>query len=614
MMTRHVLPWMLGVFLQMLHPLALADGVADAPAPAIALLGEPKYAAGFSHFDYANPDAPKGGTLVLPNLDPEVTYFDKLNPFSLRGVAAPGILNLVFETLMLPSADEHDVSYGLLAESVQVAGDRRSATFTVHGQARFSNGDAVTAEDVRHAFETLKGPRASPVYQSYFAEISGAEVVGRRAVRFHFSRPGIDLVYRIGTLPVFSRQWAEAAFERDNVDLAAPIASGPYVVASADKGRGRVVYARNPQYWGRDLPVRRGTYNFDRVVVKLYADYVAILEAAKAGEVDVNVGGPSTYWARMYFGRRVDSGQLLRREFAHQNPVGLKAFAFNLRKEKFQDRRVRQALALAYDFEWLNRMVYYGLYRRQHSYFPVGQWGAYGIGAPTPAERALLEPWRGQLPAAAFDAIADRDPADLRSRLEMAQALLNEAGWHYRDGALRNARGEPFEIEFFVNSRIPIIYLDAYMRAIAKLGFVVRQRQLDTIVVQQRRQRFDFDVLEWNTAGTFIPGGELRSQFASAAAHDAGSQNLPGIRSPVVDALVERALASATAAQRQAATRALDRVLLAESYVVLQHSAPTHRIAYDHRLSHPRQLPRYYAAYDWILQTWWENPQLRPAH
>ncbi|RMX06052.1 ABC transporter substrate-binding protein [Corticibacter populi] len=594
----HALPW------------AHAELASDAAGPshALALLGAPRYAADFSHFDYVNPDAPKGGTLVLPNLDPAVTYFDKLNPFSLRGVAAPGMLNLVFETLLLPSADEHNVSYGLLAESVQAAADGRSVRFTLHAAARFSNGDAVTAEDVRYALETLKGPQASPVYQSYFAEISHAEVIDRRTVRLHFTRPGVDLVYRAGTLPVFSRRWGEAAFERDNVALTPPIASGPYVVTSADKDRGRVVYQRNADYWGAQLPVRRGTYNFDRVVVKLYKDYVTMLEAVKAGEVDVNVGGPSTYWARMYFGRRVDAGQLLRREFEHHNPVGIKAFAFNLRKPKFQDRRVRQALALAYDFDWLNRMVYYGLYRRQHSYFPGGQWGA-GADAPTSQELALLEPWRAQLPVEVFEPIADTAPVDLHERLVQAQALLNEAGWHYRDGALRNAQGEPFEIEFFINTRVPIVYLDAYMRAIAKLGFVVRQRQMDNIVQQHRRQRFDFDVLEWNTAGTFIPGAELRNQFSSAAADNPGAQNLPGIASPVVDALVEQILAAGTAPQRQAATRALDRVLRAESTVVLQHSAPTHRVAYDHRLAQPQQLPRYYAAYDWILQTWWEHPQ-----
>lgn len=598
--------WLIIVFLvfSMFLPIAPANS-----AHAVAQHGVPRYGAGFSNFDYVNLEAPKGGTLVLSNLDYSVSRFDKLNPFSLRGTAAPGLLQLVFETLAIRSADENNVSYGLLAEDIQVATDLRSALFRLNPRARFSDGEPVTAEDVKYAFETLTGLQASPQYRGYFSEIVRAEILDQHTVRFHFARAGADLLHVAGQLPVFSRKWGRDSegngpdFERLGFEL--PIASGPYVIEHTNRNS-RIVFRRNPEYWASELPVRRGTYNFDRVVIQLYSDYISQLEAVKAGDIDAFMEMRARSWARMYTGKRIESGELRQGEFTHQNPAGVSAYAFNLRKPKFQDWRVRRALQLAHDYEWINRQVYYSAYQRLDSYFQRSPWSAAGTVADAD-ERALLEPWRDQLPPGVFETVPAAEPADLRSRLREARQLLAEAGWHYRDGALRNASGEPFEIEFFISEKLPIIFVEVYCRALERLGIVVKRRQMQAIEQRQRQQALDFDVVRLSLTGNSVPGGELIDRYGSAAASRPGSPNVAGISSPVVDALIQRVLDSKDPRSFQTAARALDRVLLAGYYTVLLHSSSSYRIAYDHRLAHPEILPRHFSPYDWLLQTWWKD-------
>ena len=374
----------------------LAASAAHA-AYAIAQYGEPKYPPGFKHFDYVNPDAPKGGTLVLANPN-RLTSFDKFNPFTMRGNPAPGI-DMLFESLATGSSDEPASAYGLLADDIDVAPDRRSVTFHLNPRARFSNGDRVTADDVKFSFDTLKSKQAAPQFGAYFAEIAKAVVVDPATVRFEFRSANRELPLIAGGVPVFSRKWGLRAdgsrIPFDQLAFEQPIGSGPYLIDHYDNGR-TITYRRNPAYWGADLPVRVGTNNFERIVYKLYGDGVARLEAFKAGEYDVLVEYIARNWTRRDVGKRFDSGELVKREFRQHNGAGMQGFFMNLRRPLFHDVRVRQALDLAFDFEWLNRQLFYSAYTRMNSYFADTDLQA--TGTPGPGELKLLEPLRGAPP------------------------------------------------------------------------------------------------------------------------------------------------------------------------------------------------------------------------
>ena len=421
----------------------------------IAQYGDPKYQPGFKHFDYVNPDAPKGGTLVLGNPDRQ-TSFDKFNAFTLRGNAAPGT-GFLFESLLAGSSDEVASAYGLLADDVQIAPDRRSATFHINPRARFSNGDPVTAADVKYSLDTLKSPQASPAFAAYFAEITRAVVVDRLTIRFDFDEPHRELPLLAGAIPVFSPKWGAkpdgSHIPFDQLTFEKPIGSGPYLIEQYDNGR-TITYRRDPHYWGADLPVRVGTYNFDRIVYKLYSDDTARREAFKAGEYDAFVEYVARSWVRRDVGKKFDSGELIKREFPQHNGTGMQGFIINTRRPLFQDVRVRKALDLALDFQWLNRQLFYNLYTRIDSYFVNTDLQATGL--PSAGELALLNPWRAQLDPAVFGPPPkqpDTDPpSSLRANLLEARALLEQAGWTYRDGALRNAKGQPFQFEILDDS------------------------------------------------------------------------------------------------------------------------------------------------------------------
>jgi microcin C transport system substrate-binding protein len=577
---------------------------------AIAQYGEPKYPPGFTHFDYVNPDAPRGGTLTLGNPDRR-TSFDKFNPFTLRGTAPPGVLALMFETLGAGSADEPATVYGLLADDIAVAPDGASVTFHLNPAARFNNGDPVTAQDVKYSFDTLIGPQAAPGFKVMLADVKGVTVLDKRRVRFDFRRVSPDLPLLVATVPVFSPKWGAGPDGKrtkfDALTFETPIASGPYLIESYDGGR-RITFRRDPNYWGNDLPVRRGTYNFERIVYKLYSDDIVRLEGFKAGEFDAITEYRARSWVRSYVGKRFRDGELIKREFAHHNAAGMQGFILNTRRALFSDVRVRRALDLALDFQWLNRQLFYNQYQRIYSYFTNSDLAARGM--PSEAELKLLEPLRRKLDPAVFGPMVQQPttnpPASLRENLREARALLAQAGWTYRDGALRNAKGEPFVFEFLDDGGAMGPIASAYSRNLAKLGITLNFRQSDFALYQKRIETFDYDMISLRFPDSQIPGTELLDRFGSRSADVEGSDNVIGLKDPAVDVLMGELVRARTYEDLVAAARALDRVLMNGYYIVPQWFSSVHRMAYKRNLQFPDKLPLYYTAEGWLVSTWWD--------
>ncbi|MFT4265741.1 MAG: extracellular solute-binding protein [Xenophilus sp.] len=577
-------------------------------AHAYAQFGDVKYPPGFTHFDYVNPDAPKGGEIrLVPPV--AVTQFDKFNPFTLKGTPPAGLTELVFETLLIGNLEEPSTAYGLLAEDVAVAPDRRSATFRLRADARFSDGSPVLAADVVHSYETLISPQASPQFKTLLAGITHAVAVDPHTVRFDFAGDDRELPLLAGGIPVFSRRWGQGKpFDQVSTDL--PIASGPYQPESARLGRD-ITYVRDKHYWGRDLPVRRGQFNFDRVSYKLYLDDTARFEGLKAGEFDLMREFISRNWARQYRGRAFDRGEVRKQVFPNKSAGDFQGYIFNLRKPQFQDVRVRQALGLTLDFEWLNRQMFYGLYTRVQGWFPSSEFHAEGL--PKPDELALLEPLRDRLRPEVFGPAptspSTAPPGSLRDNLRRARELLAQAGWTYRDGALRNARGEPFEIEY-LNAQPSGVRLVLPMQvAMAKLGIKLTIRNVDGALYQQRMDDFDFELGSIRIPARTTPGTELLEYFGSKAASTHGSANYWGIADPSVDALIAHALRATTREQLGTAMRALDRVLTTGHYAIPQWYSNTFLVGYrPANFVLPPTVPRYYEPDTWAATTWWAAP------
>lgn len=574
-------------------------------AHAYAQFGDIKYPAGFTHFDYVNPAAPKGGEIrMVPPTRP--TNFDKFNPFTLRGTAPYGIGLLMIESLLTGNAEEPTTAYGLLADDVEVAPDRLSATFRIHPQARFHDGSPVLADDVLHSYTQLTGKLAAPQYRSMYAEVGAVKVLSDRVVRFDFVVPNPELPLIVGGMPVFSRAWgAGKPFDKIVSDL--PIGSGPYKPASRAMGRD-ITYVRDPAYWGADLPSRKGQFNFDRITFKIYLDETSRFEGLKAGEYDFMREFISRNWARQYTGKQFTSGELVKRAFENRNPGDFQGYVFNLRKEKFQDVRVRRAIALAMDFEWMNRQLFYGLYKRVNGYFPNSEFHAEGL--PQPDELALLEPLRAKLNPEVFGAVplspSTAPPGSLRQNLRQAQALLREAGWTYRDGALRNAKGEAFTMEFLNDQPSLVRIVGPFQKALEKLGITMTYRVVDFSLSKQKMDAFDFEVTTLRLPGSTAPGSELLERFGSEAAKTPGSSNVWGIADPAVDALLKKVVKARTRPELGAAMRALDRVLTHGHYSVPQYYGDAFLIGYRPApFVLPPVIPPYYQADTWAMSTWW---------
>ncbi len=579
-----------------------------------ALWGDMKYPPGFAHFDYVNPAAPKGGELrLVSNL--RLSTFDKYNPFTIRGGAPAYLSQLMFDTLLTGSLDEEGAGYGLLAEDVTVAPDGLSATFRLRREARFHNGDAVLAADVKHSYDTLVGPHTSPAYKTMLIDVAGVDVVDERTVRYRFKRANRELPLTVGGLPVFSRQWGEGK-PFNEVVMEPPIGSGPYKIGPVKFGKD-ITYVRDPDYWARELNVRRGTANFDRILVKIYRDNTARLEALKAGEFDLMAFYSAGDWARRVNGKRFDSGELVKGEFQHKLPTGFQSYVLNTRRPLLQDVRVREALGLAVDYEWMNRQMFYNSYTRVSGLF--GNTSCAASGLPSAEELALMDPLRGQIPAAAFGIAytpprtdQPKDPAvgGLRENLRRAQQLLAEAGWTVQSGTLRNAQGQAFVLEYLDSNEGGARVVTPWMRNLEKLGITLRFRPVDFALYQQRLQKFDFDITTIAYAGTANPGQEYADLFGSQAADTEDSGNLAGVKSAAVDSIISLMVSAKTEAQYRAACRTLDRVISHSHVLLPQWFAGTHRMAYNAwRLERPKVTPPYFRGETWAIDTWWaRNP------
>jgi len=576
-------------------------------AHALAMGAEAKYPAGFKHFDYVNPNAPKGGTLTLHSQG----NFDSLNPFKLKGIAAGGLnylkSGMVFESLMTKSDDEPFSLYGLLAEDVSLAEDQLSVTFRLNPQAKFSDGSPVTAQAVKQSFETLMTEDAHPRYRFYWGDIKNCEVLDERTVRFNFKRKNRELHLIISEVPVFSPNWLQDK-KLAEVVLDEPIASGPYMVDSYKLGK-YIIYRRNPEHWAKDLNVYQGMYNFDKIHIKYYQDATIALEALKAGEFDFMDINTSKQWARDMQGAKFDSGDIITELLPHQNNAGMQAFAFNLRRPIFQDIRVRKAINLAFDFEWTNKKLFFGQYTRCDSYFSNTHLAAKGL--PQGEELALLEPFREQLPEAVFTQewhpVSTLPPNSLRKNLRQAKRLLNQAGWRLpKGGQVLEKDGMKLEIEILLASPLFERIIAPFARNLEKLGIKMTARVVDSALYTLRFEQFEFDMLVMSFSQSLSPGNEQMDFWHSSSANKSGSYNIIGLQNPVIDALVEKLIEADSEESLHTAIRALDRVLLHGEYLVPNWYIDAHRVAYWKKLKRPAKLPLYYVqGGDVIVRTGW---------
>ena len=582
-------------------------------AHAYAQFGDIKYPEGFSHFSYVNPVAPKGGEIVMVSPS-RASSFDKYNPFTLKGTAPPGLGSLMLETLLTGNSDEPTTAYGLLAEDVSVAKDKLSVTFRLNPLARFHNGDPVLAMDVKYSFDRITSKEAAPQFRTYFSEVASVLVVSEREIRFNFKRANAELPLIVGSMSVFSHKWG-ADKPLDKIITDVPIGSGPYKLGQVDFGKD-IQYVRDNNYWAKNLNVRKGMFNFDRVSYRIYKDTTAQFEGFKAGEFDYIQAFVAREWARGYKGKLFDNGTLIKRELQHGNAGDFQGFMFNTRLPKFKDARVRQAIGLAMDYEWMNRQLFYQAYTRVRGYFVGSDFEAKDL--PDTDELNLLEPMRDKLDPAIFTQavplppVTSLDPASghtLRDHLRLARDLLTQAGWTYRDGALRNAKGEAFTIEFLDNSGSMGRVVTPYAKNLEKLGFKVVYKVVDFAVLQKRMDVFDFELISNRIGGSEAPGTELLERFGSKSADTEGSSNIIGVKDPAVDALLDKVVAAQTRGQLVAACKALDRVLRHGHYSVPHWYGSVHRVSWRAgRFEQPSITPRFYQPESWIQSTWWATP------
>jgi len=581
-------------------PAAAADSVYSGHGAS--MFGDLKYGPDFAHFDYVNPDAPKGGEARLA----ATGTFDNLNPFILKGVSAAGS-TLPFDTLTTQSLDEPFSEYGLLAESIEIPEDRSWVAFTLRPEARWHDGTPVTADDVVFTFQTLT-TEGHPFYRAYYANVDKVEVVGERKVRFTFKGDvNRELPLIIGQMPVFQKAYfTEHPFAETTLD--APMGSGPYRVESVDPGRS-ITYRRDPDYWGKDLPVNRGQNNVDLIRFDYYRDATVAIEALKAHEYDFRAENISKEWATAYDVPAVRKGLLLKEMIDNQLPTGMQGFVYNTRREKFSDPRVRHALAYAFDFEWTNQNLFYGQYTRTESYFSNSELASSGL--PEGDELALLEPYRDQLPEEVFTTEYHPPSTDgsgnIRDNLRVAAGLLQDAGWEVRDGVLTNTEtGQPMVIEFLLVSPAFERIVSPFIRNLERLGVEASIRTVDSSQYQNRLDNFDFDMTVKVWGESLSPGNEQRDFWTSEAAETPGSDNLAGIKNPVVDALVAKVIHAESREALVTATHALDRVLLWGHYVIPHWHIQSFRLIYWDKFGRPENMPPYGLAFPTI---WWVDQQ-----
>lgn len=593
------------------HPLRLAFAAmafacfasaetAAEPAHGIAMHGTPQLARGFTHFSNVNPDAPRGGRLTLGQLG----SFDSLNPLIIKGVSAVGVREYVYESLMVRGPDEPFSLYSHIAETIDVPPDRRSVTFQLRPEARFSDGKPITPEDVVFSWSLLR-EKGQPFHRSNYKNVAKAEATGPRSVTFTFAGDNREMPLIMGLMPILPKhRISPETFERTGFDP--PVGSGPYLVAEIDAGK-RVTFRKNPDWWARDLPSARGHYNFDEIRYEYFRDTTSMFEAFKTGALDLREEDSPDRWATGYDFAAVADGRVVKRAFDIDTPAGMSGFAMNTRRPLFADRRVRHALILMFDFEWINRSLYHALYTRTGSFFERSVLSSYGRPADA-SERALLTPFADAVTPAILDGTWRLPQSDgsgfNREQARVAVGLLRDAGFELRDGRMVEAKsGAPFAFGALARSRGQERLMLAYAENLKKVGIAMSIRQVDDAQYWSRLKTFDFDMIQWNWSASLSPGNEQVNRWSSAAADIPGSLNYPGVKSPAADAMMDALLKAETREDFESAVRAFDRVLLSGDYVIPTFHLKQQWMAHWTTLAAPDAT----ALGGYSIDTWWHT-------
>jgi microcin C transport system substrate-binding protein len=577
---------------------ALANDVKTTKSHGLSLAGPLKYGPDFTHLDYVNPDAPKGGSLKLS----AIGGFDNLNPYISKGQSANG-LSFTFETLMTQSMDDPSAEYGLVAESVEVADDLSFAIFNIRPEARFHDGSPITADDVIFSLQMVK-EKGTPLFRYYYGDVESAEKLGDSRVKFHFSGPpNRELPQIVGQLlPMLSKKHFEER-EFEETTLTPIMGSGPYRIKEFEPNR-FITYERVPDYWGVNIPINVGRNNFGTIRYDFYRDTAVLLEAFKAGEYDFRSENSAKNWATGYDFPAVKAGLVIKEELPNDRSAGMQGYAFNMRREKFQDPALREALSYAFDFEWLNKNIFYDQYSRTSSFFENSVMAA--TGKPSEEELAILEPYRDQLPPRVFGEAYKAPVTDGTGRdrlpLQTAKKILTDAGWDVKNGKLIDpSTGMPLTIEFLMYDSNSLKITGPYIKNLKRLGVEATSRVVDSAQYTERVRNYDFDMITAGFAQSISPGNEQREFWGSAAGKRSGSRNVMGLDDPVVDALIENLIAAPDYESLIPAVRALDRVLSWKFIVVPQFHAAYDRIAYWNKFGHsdinPSQGPD--------ITSWW---------
>jgi microcin C transport system substrate-binding protein len=574
------------------------------PRHGISVFGDLKYPPDFQHFDYVNPTAPKGGRIATIGTTANNT-FDSFNDFILKGDAAQG-LGLLFDTLMTRAYDEPDADYGLIAKTADVEidkdGIKRGVTFALREEAKFADGTPVTAEDVCGTYK-LMSTLANERIKITIRDVAACDVLGPHVVRYAFKGDNTrDLPNTIAELPVLSKAYyAKADFAKSTLEP--PLGSGPYKIGRFKQGE-FVSYERRDDYWAKDLAVNRGQYNFNEVRYEYFRDRTAGFEALKKGVLDLREEYVSRDWATAYDFPAVNDGRVIKDELPDETPSGAQGFFFNLRRDKFQDIRVRQALNLAFDFQWMNANLFFKSYKRTASFFEMSPLKAEG--KPKPEELAILEPFGKDLRPEVFEEVSlprvtDGSGQD-RKLLREASKLLDDAGWKLDGLTRRNAKGETLAIEALLDTPSFERVFAPYVNNLRRLGIDASMRIVDEAQYQDRLKNFDFDIISSRFSSGVTPGSELRIFFGTSSANAAGSYNLSGVASPAIDGLIEKIIAARSRTELDIAGRALDRVLRAEQFWVPNWHKASQWVAYWDMFGRPATKPKYDRG---IIATWW---------
>ena len=568
-----------------LLPVSNADAVVS---DRIALYGESKYKSGFKHFDYVNAGAPQGGKLVLPAYG----TFDNFNPYIFKGVAATFVNSLSFETLGFSPTDDPFTVYPLLAEKFDLPTDKSYIGFILNPKAKFADGTPVTADDVVFSFNTIT-QKGAPIYKMYYTDVDRAEKINEREVRFYVKEDAKnkELPLILSQFSIFSaKDWQNKDFAKPRLEV--PLGSGPYIVSGFQINK-FVELQKNPAYWGKNLPTRRGYFNFDTIRYDYYQDTTVTLQALFSGNIDAREEYIAKIWMTGYDNNLVKSGKIKKEQIEHHNPATLQNFAFNLRRDKFKDRRVRQAIDLAFNFEWANEKLFYGQYRRLFSYF--SNTGMEASGIPEGKEKEILLRYKDQLRPEIFTEPyrqpINTDPNNPRENLKKAVALLKDAGYDFINGKMTNlTTGQPLEFEVLSNTANGSSFTKVmlpFIENLRKIGIKAVFRNLEVNIFKNRLDNFDFDMAIISYPVSQLPGNEQREYWGSASADIKGSNNVIGIKNQVVDELIKDLVAAQQKEDYMAYVKALDRVLKSENYLIFQWYSPYNRIAYKNKFGQP---------------------------